>query len=342
MADGKDRDVSGTVSTAYDGTRATRVLLLEDGSLALSAHPRVRGVVEGWLPLHARPAARGHRAAALIRAAPGAAAFPTPGGPPTMDLYGVGAWVSPADQRTVLADAHGRIGGRVDPGALRATLRVNAAAGEPDVRDVFAAFTIASAMLLTRLGRALAHAAAVVAPGGGAWLLPASSFSGKTTTCATLVRGGWNYLADDHVVLGPGAGAEVRAEGWPRPFHLDRGYAEGAPLGVRSRVDPDALGPGRRQPSAPVAGLLFPRLEPDLPTALLPLHPAAAFVALLRQSPWILADGGGAAPVLALLERVAALPAHELRLGRDCYARPAVLTRVLAPALDPEAGGRSG
>jgi hypothetical protein len=333
MADGTDRDAADTTGSALGRARAARLVLLEDGSLALSVHPKVRGVVDGWLPRHASPAPPRNRAAALIRAEPGPAAFTHPAGPPTMELYGVGAWVSPADQRTVLADAHGRIGGWVEPGALRATIRVDPAGEEPDLRDVFAAFTIAASMLLTRLGRALVHAAAVVEPGGGAWLLPGSSFSGKSTTCATLIRGGWNYLGDDHVVLGPGPGGQVRAEGWPRPFHLDRGYAEGASRGVRSRVDPAGLGPGCWQPSAPVAGLLFPRVEAGLATALLPLHPAAAFVALLRQSPWILADGGGAAPVLALLQRMAALPAHELRLGRDSYADAAALQRAIGPAL---------
>ena len=331
-----DRTALRTIpsSPAPPTGRAGRLVLLEDGSLALSAHRGVRDVVDAWLPRHARPAARGHRAAAVIRAEPGVAAFAHPDGSPTMDLYGVGAWVAPGGQHAVLADAHGRIGGRVDPGAGRATVRIDPAAPAPDPRDVFAAFTIAAAMLLTRLGRALVHAATVVAPGGGAWLLPASSFSGKSTTCATLIRGGWNYLSDDQVVLGAGTGGAVRAEGWPRPFHLDRGYAEGTSRGVRARVDPGHLGPGRWQPSAPVAGLLFPRVEAGLPTGLEPLHPAAAFVALLRQSPWILADGGGAAPVLALLQRVAALPAYELRLGRDSYGDAAALQRAIAPALE--------
>jgi hypothetical protein len=329
--DGSDAAASLTRPPAPRG--AARTLLLEDGSLALTADRRVMDVVGAWLPLHSRPAPSRHRAAALIRARAGAPSFAVPEGAPTMDLYGVRAWVSPEDHHAVLADLHGRIGGRVEPGPLRATIHVDPAAPPPDPRDVFATFTIAAAMLLTRLGRALVHAGAVVAPGGGAWLLPASSFSGKSTTCATLIRGGWNYLGDDQVVLGEGPEGEVRAEGWPRPFHLDLGYTEGSSRGVRSRVDPGGLGPGRWQRSAPVAGLLFPRVEAELETTLLPLHPAAAFVLLLRQSPWILADGDGAAPVLALLERVAALPCYELRLGRDGYGDSARLQRAVEPAL---------
>lgn len=332
-------DAAEPMSTAPPRGVAARAVLLDDGSLALSADLPVRHVVDAWLPLHCRAADSGRRAAARIRARAGAPSFAVPASAPTMDMYGVRAWVSPEDHHALLADPHGRIGGRVEPGSLRATIDVEPAGPPPDPRDVFATFTIAAAMLLTRLRRALVHAAAVVAPGGGAWLLPASTFSGKSTTCATLIRGGWNYLSDDQVVLGEGPGGEVRAEGWPRPFHLDRGYTEGISRGVRSRVDPGGLGPGRWQRSAPVAGLLFPRVEADGETTLLPLHPAAAFVLLLRQSPWILADGGGAAPVLALLERVAALPRYELRLGRDGYGDSARLQRALAPALEATQNG---
>jgi|GEM_PF-673985 len=340
--EGEGGDAAASMGSAPASRRGARALLLEDGSLALTADRRVMEWVGAWLPRHAPPAPPRHRAAALIHARAGAPEGAVPEGAPTMELYGVRAWVSPADHHAVLADGHGRIGGRVEPGPLRATIHVDPAAPPPDPRDVFATFTIAAAMLLTRLGRALVHAGAVVAPGGGAWLLPASSFSGKSTTCATLIRGGWNYLGDDQVVLGDGSGGEVRAEGWPRLFHLDRGYAEGVSRGVRSRVDPGGLGPGRWQRSAPVAGLLFPRVEAELETTLLPLHPAAAFVLLLRQSPWILADGGGAAPVLALLEGIAALPCYELRLGRDAYGDPARLQRAIEPALAASATAPRG
>jgi hypothetical protein len=251
-----------------------------------------------------------------------------------MRLYDVRAWVPGGEERAVLADLHGGIGARVELAGARAEVRIDAGGGGPAARDVFATLTIAAALLLTRLRRALVHAAAVVAPGGGAWLLPGGSFNGKTTTCSTLIRGGWDYLCDDHVVLGLAPAGALLAEGWPRPFHLDLGYQAGVPEGVRARVDPDSFAPGRWRRTAPVAGLLFPRVEADLPTALSPLRPAAALGRLLRESPWLLADRAAAAPVLALLERTARLPAYELRLGRDCYRDETRLRAALAPALD--------
>jgi hypothetical protein len=208
--------------------------------------------------------------------------------------------------------------------------------------QVVATLTMVAALLLTRLQRALVHAGGVVSPAGGGWLLVGGSFSGKTTTCVNLIRAGWDWLSDDHVVLGSRADGGVDAEGWPRRFNMDHGYAAGAPQGVRSRVDPGLFGPGRRRDVDRVAGLLFPRVDAALPTALLPLHPAEALSLLLRNTPWLLADAAGAGPVLGLLERTARLPAYELRLGQDSYCNPGALQTVLAPALEGEFRARAG
>lgn len=310
---------------------AGRIALLEDGSLAVSADPAVREMVEAWLPripAGADPSPRG----AMIRVGPGDIPAPPSQAEPDMRFFDVQGWIDRARERILLADLAGRIGARVELAPARAEVWIGAAGGAPDWRDVFATLTMSAALLLTRLERALMHAAAVVAPGGGAWLLPGGSFNGKTSTCSTLVRGGWSYLCDDHAVLGDGAGGGVRAEGWPRPFHLDVGYLAGRSEGVRARVDPDALAPGAWRRTAPVAGLLFPRVEAERPTRLSRLHPAAALGRMVAESPWLLADATGAGPVLALLERTARLPAYELRLGRDCYCNPDRLQMVLKPA----------
>jgi len=309
-----------------------RFPLLADGSLVLTATEGVWEIVESWLPHLPQADAGAMPAAAVIQVETGVPPTP-PDEAPTMELYGVRAWVSASS--AVLADGAGRIGAWVDLAARHATVRVN---GDPAERDVFAAFTISAGMLLTRLGRALVHAAAVVPPGGGAWLLPASSFAGKTTTCVTLARDGWSWLADDHVVLGGGACAT--AEGWPRFFYLDRGYGTGASDGVRARIDPHGVAPGTWLRAAPVAGLLFPRVDADRPTAVSRLAAADAFARLLRQSPWILADAAAAPAVLPLLQRVAGLPAWELRLGGDTFSSGKRLQMVLATAVS--ASGNEG
>jgi hypothetical protein len=133
-------------------------------------------------------------------------------------------------------------------------------------------------------------------------------------------------------VLGPDDGGALVVEGWPRRFNLDLGYAAGESRGVRSRMDPEAFGPGRWRRCAPLGGVLFPRVEATSPTAATPLHPAGALSRLLQQSPWLLADPGAARPLLALLERAARHPAFELRLGADSYADPARLRAVVETA----------
>ncbi|HKP76123.1 MAG TPA: hypothetical protein VJT67_11315 [Longimicrobiaceae bacterium] len=306
--------------------------LLEDGSLALSADPRTLELLEGWLPRAPRRRET-HGGAAWIHVDPGAEHPVVPEREPDLQLFGVRGWVLPAEERVVLADVDGRIGARIDLAARSAEVGMDPGPDPPDQRDVFATLTIAAALLLGRLGRTLVHAAAVVDPGGSAWLLPARSFGGKSTTCITLIQAGWNYLSDDHVILTAGDGA-VHAEGWPRPFNLDVGYAAGVSAGVRARTDPGGLGPGRWQSSAPVAGLLFPRVEAELPTALSPLHPAGALTLLLGEAPALLADPATAPEALALLTRVASrLPAYELRLGADCYCNSDRLQFTLREAL---------
>jgi hypothetical protein len=222
----------------------------------------------------------------------------------------------------------------VELDVLRA--RVEVAAGDsPETRlRVREALSISAALLLARQHRALLHGAAVVMPGGGAWVLVGDTHSGKTTTCANLVRAGLGYLADDQVVVHAGDAGVLVAAGLPRRFTLDDGFARGESLGVRSPVDPDRLfGPGRRRGAAPLAGVLFPRVEADEPTRLQRASAADALSRLLRNSPWLAADPRSARPLLALLARIARLPAHDVRLGRDTLNDPVRLAALFAALL---------
>lgn len=303
--------------------------LLEDGALALRVAAEAWPAVAAWVPrLPARAPAPGE-ARAWIEVEAGPPVFEVPVEPPTLHMRVAEGWLRPSGQLLV-CEPRRRVSAVADPAALRATVRVDAPGDTAGLGvEIFEGLTLSAALLLGRLGRTLVHGAAVVPPGGGAWLLAGGSFSGKSTTCITLIRGGWDYLADDHVVLEPAPGGGVRVEGWPRKFNLDHGYQAGASQGVRGRVDPALFGPGRWRPAAPLAGLLFPRVDAGLPTALEPVAPADALSRLLGQSPWLLADAGAAPAVLALLERAARTPAWELRLGRDCYRDPDALQHVL-------------
>lgn len=300
--------------------------ILGDGALGLRVAPSLEGAAEDWVyPL---PPAGATPVRALIELVEGCAPA-RPGGTPSVRAPGMDGWIE--GERVVLAGAGGEVGGMVELDALRA--RIEAAPGAQDspggrlrVRE---ALSIAAALLLARQHRALLHGAAVVAPGGGAWVLVGDTHSGKTTTCANLVRAGHGYLADDQVVVHAGDAGTLVATGLPRRFTLDDGFARGESLGVRSPVDPDQLlGPGRRRAAAPLAGVLFPRVEANEPTRLEPASAADALTRLLRNSPWLAADPSSARPLMALLARIARLPAHHVRLGRDTLDDPARLATL--------------
>jgi hypothetical protein len=308
--------------------------LLADGSLTLHADPEVMTAVEPWVP-RIPPEPTGAPGAAVIRVEHGGAAVVLPDTPPELRMGSLRGHILRQTQSVVLAGPGERVTAKVDLAAMRATVRVSRSGrlAEELAAEAFEVLTVSGALLLTRLRRALLHAAAVVAPDGRAWLLVGGTFSGKTTTCLNLIRGGWDWLSDDLVVLGAADDGGIRVEGWPRRFSLDHGYLAGTSTGTRSRVDPEGFGPGRWRRSAPLAGLLFPRVEADQPTTLAPLHPAGALGCLLDQTPWLLADSGAARPVLALLERAVRQPARELRLGADTYCDIQRLQLLLEPVI---------
>lgn len=304
--------------------------LLRDGALTLHVHRAVAGMADGWIPLGA--AAARAPGAARIRLVPGRARpFPLPDGEPAVQVLGVDGWIDPAAARVRLASRDGALWGSVDLARLRAVVAVRRP-GPPPGLDLTAALTVCAALLLGRLGRALLHAAAVVAPDLRAWLLVGDSHAGKTSTCVNLIRAGWDWLADDQVVV-RASGDGVEVEGWPRRFTLDDGFEAGASRGTRTPADPARFGPGRLRPAAPLAGLLLPRVRPDQPTHLSPAHPADGLGQLIRQSPWLLADAHAAPRVLSLLQRMAKTSVYRAGLGTDTYADPALLQLRVAEAL---------
>jgi hypothetical protein len=305
--------------------------LLHDGRLRVEAHPRLLPLLTRWLPLlpDDTPAApRG----SVIRVLPsGDAPPPAPAERRTLALGGVEAWVAD-DAARISAGA--LAWGTADLQAGVAELRV--AEGEAETEAamwaLYSACTLSAALLLGRMGRALAHAAAVAPPEGAAWLLVGDARAGKTTTCANLTGAGWRYLSDDHVVLYRNDEGRVAVEGWPRAFHLDVGYDGGTVEHERGETDPRERWPGRWRRTALLGGMLFPRVEAGAPTIVERAEAGGALAGLLRQSPWLLADRECAPRVLALLRDAALLPAHALRLGLDTYTDPVRLAAIVGGA----------
>lgn len=310
--------------------------LLADGSLAIEAEAGTRPLLERWLPLlpYAGRAADPHGARLrLRRRAPHRVA---PDDPPALRLGTVSAWIA-GDRVRLRGDAGG---------AARIDLRRRAGGmGAPDTEagawEAYSMATLGLALLLGRAGRALVHAAAPVAPDGRAWLLVGDSHAGKTTTCVNLVRAGWSFASDDHVVLSRDGDGGLWVEGLPRHFHVDSGLGSAAPAGLRRDTDPRQAWPGRWVERAPLGGVLLPQVHPHAASSAAPVPAADALAALIRQSPWLLVDRAAAPRLLALLGEAAVRPARALRLGLDTFADPARLESVLARGgVGPDPGAR--
>ncbi len=310
------------------------VRLLPQEGLTLVANDDVFSFVEPWIPLGAaRASARSSPVDAgdiLVssrdnaRLGAGTAKDNPDEAPPLLRLGSVRA--------TRRADGSIALRGRSATRG-RLDLRANCARIEIDTRgddvsmaagDVYSMLTVSAALVLGAKGRALAHAGAVVDRAGGAWIVVGDSHSGKTSTCTALVEAGWSFLADDQIVLASEEGG-VRIWGWPRQAHLDRGWSNGEVTGERELVNIVERWPARRRASAPLAGVLLPRVIADERTEARAVHPADVLTALIRQSPWLIADPLVASRVLPLLELASAARAYHLVLGRDSYARGDIL-----------------
>ena len=323
-----------TPALAAAGPHVSVLPLLADGSLRFEVEPPLLPLVQRWLPLlpYAETPASPH--GAVVRVASGdPARVQAPAGPPVLRLSAAELWVDDATAGAVFRCTAGSAGVgdlatgafELNPGPLDATTERAVA------WDLFNMATLAAAVLLGRMHRALVHAAGIVAPDGRAWLLAGDTHAGKSTTVVNLLSAGWRFVSDDNLVLFRGADGRMGVEGWPRRFHLDEGWEDGAPRHRRGEVHPHERWPGQWLRSAPLAGLVFPRIAADRPTELSPLAASEGLGGLLRQSPWLLADRASAPEILASLRAACELPSYSLRLGLDSYRDTDRLLEVLAP-----------
>ena len=353
----------GPVSTATPASRprlgdeTLGWLLPADGRLVLESAPELRHLVEPWVPLTARRlessskqvSPTSDQAASVLRVEPAASSRnEPPEEPATLEMESVRAWVR-GDSTFLLG---GETWGEVDLFTGKADLFVvHGGEKEGAGEEVFWLLSLASALLLGRLGRCLLHAGAIADKEGMVWLVAADGGSGKSTICANFVRAGWGCLSDDHVVLiGDEEGLEV--QGWLRPFGLDEAWPSGSPTGRKVRVDLAALGERSTFPtSGRLKGVLVPerggcveshvrgKRRPDSRegmsavasgkkhfaagpgnTVVEPMRPAEILPVLIRQAGWLVADRQCAPASLRLLERAASLPAYRLRLGHDAFS----------------------
>ena len=310
--------------------RSTRDLT-SDGALRLVLDRPLVPLAERWVPEEPGGATSRPATGARIDVRCSARAAPRPRSAATLSVGTVCAWVDERHGVVRLRGALASSSGAVSLASRVARLCADPASGDEAASDLYSMLTISAALLVAGLGRALLHAAAVVAPDGAAWLLVGDARSGKSTTCANLARAGWGYLSDDQTVL---AATEqgIMVEGWLRPFHLDEGWERGEVCGRRRTIHPAALGIGGQRRVAPLAGILLPVVAPERPTSLAPVSAGQALAELVRQSPWLLAHRAVAAAGITLLSRAALSPAFALTLGLDTYGDPARLRALVTTA----------
>lgn len=313
--------------------RAARALFA-DRRLEVEFDPALGNWIEGWLPGEAAELStpvRGQAARIEVDVSRGGP-LPVPEGRPLLTLGSVALWLPPGGTRAEIRGPDGLAGGVVDLESLTARLSIPADARGED-RELHSILTLSAALLIGRLDRALIHAAGVVAPGDRVLLLAGDTWSGKSTTTVNLITAGWDYLSDDQVLLFRGADGGLQVEGWPRPFHLDAGWEDGAPKGVRHRVGSERFGPGRLRSSGVLGALLFPEVVPEEPTRIERVPASLAFAWLIRQTPWLLVDRPTSNRILSLLTDAAHLPSYRLRLGLDTYRDPGLLAERLSEAV---------
>jgi hypothetical protein len=156
---------------------------------------------------------------------------------------------------------------------------------------------LAAMLRLRQAGRFHVHAAGIVAPDGGAWILAGESGGGKSTLAYALARRGWPILGDDGVLL-ERSPTGVIARAWREPMHVSIDLAPEFPELHVARPTTDWNDPRRRvavrppggtATSAPVRALAL--VQRSTRDALTLASPTDVMAALIRQSPTVLLGG---------------------------------------------------
>jgi hypothetical protein len=291
-----------------------------------------------WIPTSARLVAGGTDltpASSIVVTRGDAVRAPEqPSSPHTLRIGAVRAWLDDQGEIALLIGTAGAFG-EIDRVRHRARVVVPTRSGGAAAVDLQPMLTIAAAILLGRIGRVLLHAGAVAAENGHAWLVVGDARSGKSTTAISLAASGWGLLSDDQVVLRASEAGGLSVEGWLRPLHLDEGWDRHVPTGTRNTVAPESLGLRVVRGPIELAGTLHTAVAADRPTRAEGMSAGEAFVGLVRQSPWLLADRPVAPAIVERLSVVARLPRFAISLGRDTFGDPTGLRAALLRGLQP-------
>jgi hypothetical protein len=163
------------------------------------------------------------------------------------------------------------------------------------------------------------------------------SGSGKSSTALSLMQAGWDWVADDVVLVEPGPPARLHGLAQGFSFHprlADRlPGLDGVSLGEKRFADARAVFSGRQLPFCRPAALLFPHVVAGETSRIDRLSPAEALMALLPAVGGILSGGPvrqSQTQLAALGALAAAVPAYRLHAARDIFGDGAALDALLA------------
>ncbi len=231
---------------------------------------------------------------------------------------------------------------QLERGQGYAHLAPNFAARPTRIQRAF--WTFGLLKLLRPLGAYWLHAAGVVSREGVGVLIIGPSGSGKSTLTIGLIRQGWSYLSDDALLLRRQPDG-IAALAWRRHASVDAAAAAAYadlplsevttdPAGKpKRRVTIDEVYPGQLVADCLPQVLLFSRIVPHAPSAVVPLDRPTALKQLLSESGLALFDSATMPQHLEILTHLLqqATP-YELRAGLDLDQKPGRLIQLLAAA----------
>ena len=185
------------------------------------------------------------------------------------------------------------------------------------------------------------HGAGVIPPGhDDALLITGPSGSGKTTLTLQLAASGWNYVADDTLILRKHhevfeAHALRKFCGLKRDtigaLNLSNVAAMAAPASYKVRVAPQDLFASEQIQTARAAGIIFPTITGNPKSEIRRLASAEAMTRLLRLSPWAGYDKSTAPQYLRFLGDLAKdCASFELLAGTDLLENKIVAANLCA------------
>jgi hypothetical protein len=184
-------------------------------------------------------------------------------------------------------------------------------------------------------GLRFVHAGAV-GRDDGCVLIVGRSGAGKSTTALACVGSPLRYLADDFSLVRPDdsmvfsvySSAKTTDETLARLPHLARAASKLGPPDEKSIAFLHEFAPETLLHSAPLRGVVVPRIVSSGRSRLVPAGRAVA-LAELAPSSLVTLRGGREAAFRALASVAASVPCHVLELGDDLAAIPGLLAGVL-------------